>query len=28
MSDGEIRSAVMSFLQTVFDEDQANLAKM
>ena len=28
MSDEQIRSAVMSFLQTVFDEDQANLAKI
>ena len=28
MSDDQIRQAVMGFLQTVFDEDQANLAKM
>lgn len=28
MSDDQIRKAVMSFLQTVFDEDQANLSKM
>ena len=28
MPDDQIRGAVMGFLQTVFDEDQANLAKM
>jgi hypothetical protein len=28
MSDDQIKEAVMSFLQTVFDEDQANLARM
>lgn len=28
MSDDQIKKAVMNFLQTVFDEDQANLAKM
>jgi hypothetical protein len=28
MSDDQIRTAVMGFLQTVFDEDQANLSKV
>jgi hypothetical protein len=28
MSDDQIKGAVMGFLQTVFDEDQANLARM
>jgi len=28
MSDDQIRGAVMSFLQTVFEEDQANLSRM
>ena len=28
MSDDEIKKTVMNFLQTVFDEDQANLAKV
>jgi hypothetical protein len=28
MSDEQVRSAVMGFLQTVFDEDQSNLTKM
>ena len=28
MSDDQVKKAVMGFLQTVFDEDQANLTKM
>ena len=28
MTDDQIRQAVMDFLQTVFNEDQANLAKL
>ena len=28
MNDDQVRQAVMGFLQAVFDEDQANLAKM
>lgn len=28
MSDDQLKKAVMGFLQTVFDEDQTNLAKM